>query len=86
MFSFFGSVYMNLTSNFYFFVSFFLSVGRGSGVAMNCGVDCRCVTEPALLWLWRWLAAVAPVVPLAWETPYATGAALKSKAKKKKSK
>ena len=29
-------------------------------------------------------AAVAPIQPLAWEPPYATGIALKSKKKKKK--
>ena len=37
------------------------------------------VKDPALLWLWCWLAAVAPIQPLAWEPPYATCAALKSK-------
>ena len=30
-----------------------------------------------LLWLWRWPAAVAPIGPLAWEPPYASGAAPK---------
>jgi len=30
------------------------------------------------------LAATAPIQPLAWEPPYATGMALKSKRKKKK--
>ena len=39
-----------------------------------------------LLWLWRRLAAVAPTGLLAWEPPYAMGAALKSKKKKKKKK
>ena len=41
---------------------------------------------PALLsglriWLWLWCrpASVAPIRPLAWEPPYATGAAVKSK-------
>ena len=34
-----------------------------------------------LLWLWYRLAAAAPVLPLAWEFPYATGAALKRKKK-----
>ena len=34
---------------------------------------------PALLWLWCRLAAVAPIGLLAWEPPYAAGAALKSK-------
>ena len=28
-----------------------------------------------LLWLWRRLAATAPIGPLAWESPYAVGAA-----------
>ena len=37
-----------------------------------------------LLWLWHWLAAVAPVQPLAWKLPYAAGAALKKRKKKKK--
>ena len=35
----------------------------------------------ALLWLWHGPVATAPVPPLAWEPPYATGAALKSKKK-----
>ena len=42
---------------------------------MSCGVGHRRISDPALLWLW--LAAVALIGPLAWETPYATGAALK---------
>ena len=33
--------------------------------------------------LWCWLAAVALTQPLAWELPYAPGAALKSKSKNK---
>ena len=33
----------------------------------------------ALLWLWYGMVAVAPIVPLAWEHPYATDVALKSK-------
>ena len=39
------------------------------------------------LWLWLWcrLAAVGPIGPLAWEPPYATSEALKSKEKKKES-
>ena len=36
-----------------------------------------------LLWLWCRLAATAPIRPLAWEPPYAAGAALKTKEKKK---
>ena len=35
-----------------------------------------------MLWLWHRLAAVAPIQPLAWEIPYAEGAALKKKKKK----
>ena len=31
------------------------------------------------LWLWRRLAAAAPVQPLAWELPHAVGAAVKRK-------
>ena len=30
------------------------------------------VKDPAFLWLWRRLAAIAPIRPLAWEPPYAT--------------
>ena len=43
---------------------------------MSCGVG-RCDSDPALLWLWQGPAAVAPIQPLAWERPYATGAAPK---------
>ena len=39
------------------------------------------VTDAAQIWLLLWLwcrpAAVAPIGPLAWELPYASGAALK---------
>ena len=34
------------------------------------------VQDPALLWLWCRPAAIAPIIPLAWEPPYATSAAL----------
>ena len=34
-------------------------------------------SDPMLLWLWRRLAAVAPIRPVAWEPPYAAGVALK---------
>ena len=47
----------------------------------------RCSSDPALLCLWRRLAATAPIGPLAWEPPYAVGAALdKTKRPKKKKK
>ena len=43
------------------------------------------VKDQALLWLWCRPAATAPIGPLAWEPPYAAGAALKIlKAKKKR--
>ena len=42
---------------------------------MSCGVGCRRGSDPALLWLWRRLVATAPIRPLAWEPPYAAGAA-----------
>jgi len=54
---------------------------------MSCGVGHRCCSDPALLWLWRRLMATAPIGPLAWESPYAVGAALeKAKRQKKKKK
>ena len=42
---------------------------------MSCGVGCRRGSDPALLWLWRRPVATAPIRPLAWEPPYAAGAA-----------
>ena len=42
---------------------------------MSCGVGCRRGSDPALLWLWRRPVATAPIGPLAWEPPYAAGAA-----------
>ena len=58
----------------------------GSGVAVNCGVGCRCGSDLAFLWLLRKPAAVAPIRPVAWEPPYAKGEALKRQDKKKKKK
>ena len=49
---------------------------------MSCGVGHRRGSDLELLWLWCWLAATALVGPLAWEPPYAVGAALKPKKKK----
>ena len=49
----------------------------GSGVAVSCGVGHRWGSDLALLWLWCSPAATAPIQPLAWELPYATGVALK---------
>ena len=59
-------------------------VGWGSGIAVNCGVGRRGGSDPMLLWLWWRLAAVAPIRPLAWEPPYAAGAALKRQKTEKK--
>ena len=39
------------------------------------------VKDLASLWLWCRVAAVAPIQPLAWELPYALGAALNWKKK-----
>ena len=44
---------------------------------MSCSVGCRLGLDPVLLWLWCRLAATALIQLLAWELPYAMGAALK---------
>ena len=61
------------------------SVGWGSGVASSCSVGCRCGLDLALLWLGCRSAAAAWIQHLVWEAPCATGTALKSQKKKKKS-
>ena len=58
----------------------------GSGVAVSRGVGCRCGSDPALLWLWRRLAATAQIRPLAWEPPNALGAAQEVAKRKQKQK
>jgi len=50
---------------------------------VSCGVGRRLGSDLVLLWLWCRLAATAPIRPLAWEPPYAAGAALE-KAKETK--
>ena len=52
---------------------------------MSCGVGLRSL-DLALLWLWHRPAAAAPILPLAWELPYAVGGAPKSEKKKQKQK
>ena len=52
------------------------AVGWGSSIAVSHGVGSRYGSGPEL-WLWCRLAALAPIQPLAWEVPYALGAALK---------
>ena len=51
---------------------------------MSCGVGRRHGSDLALLWLWRMLAAVALIRPLAWEPPYAEDVALKRERERKK--
>ena len=51
---------------------------------MSCGVDHRHGLDPELLWLWYRPAATVPIGPLAWELPYAVGAALEKGKKTKK--
>ena len=51
---------------------------------MSCGVVQRHDSDLVLLWLWYRLPATATIQPLAWELPYAEGAALKKGPKKKK--
>ena len=46
---------------------------------MSCGAGRKQGLYSALLWLWCRLAATAPIPLLAWELPFATGAALKRK-------
>ena len=50
------------------------------------GVGHRRSSDPALLWLWCKLAAIALIWSLAWEPLYATGATLKRQKKKKEKK
>ena len=49
---------------------------------MSCGIDRRHGSDPVLPWLWCRLAAIAPIRPLTWETPYAAGVALEKTKKK----
>jgi len=55
---------------------------------VSCGVGRRHGSDPSLLWLWHRPVATAPIRPLAWEPPYAVGAAQEKgkKTKKKKKK
>ena len=48
---------------------------------MSCCVGCGRGSDPVLLWLWCRPAAVAPILPLAWELPHASGVGLKRKKK-----
>ena len=50
------------------------------------GVGHRHSSDPALLWLWRKLVAMARIGPLAWESPYAAGVALEKAQRQNKTK
>ena len=54
-------------------------MGRGSDIAVSCGVGHKHSSDPTLLWLRCRPAAVALIQPTAWKLPYAAGAALKNK-------
>ena len=53
-------------------------------MAVSYGVGYICSSDPALLRLWCRPVATTLIRPLAWESPYATGAALEMEKKKKK--
>ena len=53
---------------------------------MSCGVGRRRGSDLVLLWLWYRPAATALIRLLAWEPPYAVGAALKGQKRQKKKK
>ena len=59
---------------------------KDSALPLSCGAGCRCSSDPALLWLWHRPAATALIQPLFWESPYATGVALKRQKTKTKTK
>ena len=55
-----------------------------SGVVVGCGVGLRHSLDPALLWLWGRLVAIALIRSLVWEIPYALGAALENEKDEKR--
>ena len=58
-----------------------LTLLNGLRIRCCCELWCRLQTQltPTLLWLWFWLAATAPIQPLAWKLLYTAGVALKRK-------
>ena len=61
-------------------------VGLIPDLVVSCGTGCRRGLDLALLWLWCKPAATALIRPVAWEPPYAMGAALKNKQTNKQKK
>ena len=59
---------------------------KDPALPVSCGVVHRHGSDPELLWLWSRTVATAPIRPLAWEPPYATGAALKKDKRQNKTK
>ena len=55
---------------------------KGSAIAGSSGIGYRCCSDLVLWWLSCRPAAVALILPLAWELPYTTGMALKRHTKK----
>ena len=53
---------------------------------MSCGVGRRLGSDPALLWLWCRTVAMALIRLLAWESPYAAGAAQEMEKRQEKKK
>ena len=64
----------------------FLASLSGLRVQLCCVIGRRHGSDSELLWLSRRPAAATLIQPLAWELPYAAGAALKRKNKKQKTK
>ena len=56
---------------------------KGSGFAVSCGVGRRRNSDLALLRLWCRPVATTPILPLAWEPPYAVRAAPEKDKKKR---
>ena len=63
------------------------SLASITGLRIQCCWELWCRLQmrldPTLLWLWRRAAATALTEPLAWEPPYAIGAARKRQKNKK---